>query len=336
MTESLPTRGPEHSPLLTVAVLSYDGRHLLEVILPSLARQRFRDFEVVVVDNGSCDDTTGWLAEHWPHVQVVSLAENVGVAAALNVCARAGRGELVGLFNNDLELDPDCLGELVVALREHPQTGWVAAKLRDFQRRELLDGAGDVFTWAATGGRRGHGERDEGQYDTPQPIFGACGGAAVYRRSVLEEVGEFDEDFFAFYEDVDWNLRAQLAGFSCRYVPTALVYHMGSATIGRGLTDFTRYHLWRNTLWIIAKDLPAGALLRHAPRLLLGQLANLAVAVRDRKLGIWLRVWRDALRGLPRVMRKRREVQRRRRIGLRELDEVVGPTAPTPSPGSTL
>jgi GT2 family glycosyltransferase len=311
MTESLPTRGPEHSPLLTVAVLSYDGRHLLEVILPSLARQRFRDFEVVVVDNGSRDDTSGWLGEHWPQVEIVSLPENVGVSAALNVCARAGRGELVALFNNDLELDPDCLGELVVALREHPQTGWVAAKLRDFQRRELLDGAGDVFTWAATGGRRGHGERDE-------------------------EVGEFDEDFFAFYEDVDWNLRAQLAGFSCRYVPTALVYHMGSATIGRGLTDFTRYHLWRNTLWIIAKDLPAGALLRHAPRLLLGQLANLAVAVRDRKLGIWLRVWRDALRGLPRVMRKRREVQRRRRIGLRELDEVVGPTAPTPSPGSTL
>jgi GT2 family glycosyltransferase len=335
MTESLPTRGPEHSPLLTVAVLSYDGRHLLEVILPSLARQRFRDFEVVVVDNGSRDDTSGWLGEHWPQVEIVSLPENVGVSAALNVCARAGRGELVALFNNDLELDPDCLGELVAALGEHPQAGWVAAKLRDFQRRELLDGAGDVFTWAATGGRRGHGERDEGQYDTPQPIFGACGGAAVYRRSVLEEVGGFDEDFFAFYEDVDWNLRAQLAGFSCRYVPTALVYHMGSATIGRGLTDFTRYHLWRNTLWIIAKDLPAGALLRHAPQLLLGQLVNLAVAVRDRKLGIWLRVWRDALRGLPRVVRKRAEVQARRRIGLPELDAVVGPTAPAHSPGSS-
>jgi GT2 family glycosyltransferase len=319
-------------PLLTVAVLSYDGRHLLEVILPSLARQSFRDFEVVVVDNGSRDDTVAWLREHWPEVEVVSLPENIGVTAALNVCARAGRGELVGLFNNDLELEPDCLGELVAALREHPGAGWAAAKLRDFQRRELLDGAGDVFTWAATGGRRGHGERDLGQYDTPRTIFGACGGAALYRRSVLREVGEFDEDFFAFYEDVDWNLRAQLAGFSCRYVPTAVVYHMGSATIGRGLSDFTRYHLWRNTLWIIAKDLPAGALLRHAPQLALGQAVNLAVAVRDRKLGIWLRVWRDALRGLPRVLRKRREVQARRRIGLRALEAVVGPGGGAPTP----
>jgi GT2 family glycosyltransferase len=325
MSASLPSAQAGDAPALTVAVLSYDGRHLLEVILPSLARQRFRDFEVVVVDNGSRDDTIAWLGEHWPQVEVVSLPENVGVTAALNVCARAGRGELVGLFNNDLELDPDCLGELVAALREHPEAGWAGAKLRDFQQRELLDGTGDVFTWAATGGRRGHGEVDHGQYDTPRAIFGACGGAALYRRTTIAEVGEFDEDFFAFYEDVDWNLRAQLAGFSCRYVPSAVVYHMGSATIGRGLSDFTRYHLWRNTLWIIVKDLPAGALARHAPQLLLGQLINLAVALRDRKLGIWLRVWRDALRALPRMLGKRRAVQARRRITAEQLEAIVGP-----------
>ena len=324
MAQSLPTQTDGEAPLLTVAVLSYDGRHLLELILPSLARQSFRDFEVIVVDNGSRDDTVAWLSEHWPAVQVVSLAQNIGVTAALNVCARAGRGELVGLFNNDLEADPDCLGELVAALREHPQAGWAGAKLRDFEQRDVLDGAGDVFTWAATGGRRGHGERDVGQYDEPRAIFGACGGAALYRRSTLQQVGDFDEDFFAFYEDVDWNLRAQLAGFSCRYVPSAVVYHMGSATIGRGLSDFTRYQLWRNTLWIIAKDLPARALLRHAPHLLLGQLVNLAVAIRDRKLTTWLRVWRDALRGLPRMLRKRREVQARRQISASALDAVVG------------
>ncbi len=306
-------------------MLSYDGRHLLEVILPSLARQSFRDFEVVVVDNGSRDDTVGWLEQNWPEVEIVSLPENVGVTAALNVCARSGRGELVGLFNNDLELEPACLGELVGALAGHPEAGWAGAKLMDFEQREIIDGAGDVFTWAATGGRRGHGERDRGQYDEPRAIFGACGGAALYRREALGRVGDFDEDFFAFYEDVDWNLRAQLAGFSCRFVPTAVVYHMGSATIGRGLSDFTRYHLWRNTLWIIAKDLPAGALVRHAHQLALGQLVNLAVAVRDGKLGIWLKVWRDGLLGLPRALRKRREVQARRRIGRRELEAIVGP-----------
>ncbi len=320
---------PKHDgaalPAVTVAMPSYNGRELLEVVLPSLARQHFRDFEVVVVDDGSRDDTVRWLGERWPEVQLIALPRNGGVTAAMNVCARSGRGKLLALFNNDLELEPDCLGELVAALRENPAAGWAAAKLMDFRQRETIDGAGDIFTWAATGGRRGHGERDRGQYDAPQAIFGACGGAALYRRSVLEDVGQFDEQFFTFYEDVDWNLRAQLAGYDCRYVPTAVVYHMGSATIGPGLTDFTRYHLWRNGLWIIVKDLPVAALLRHSHQLLLGQVFHFGVALRDRKLGVWLRAWRDAIRGLPSMLRKRRQVQARRRVGWRELDGVVGP-----------
>jgi GT2 family glycosyltransferase len=311
-----------------LAVLSYDGRHLLQVVLPSLARQSYRDFEVIVVDNGSRDDTVPWLREHWPEVEIVSLPENIGVTAALNVCARVGSGELIGLFNNDLELDPACLGELVGALDEHRDAGWAGGKLIDFHRRDVIDGAGDVFTWVGSGARRGHGERDRGQYDEPQLIFGACGGAAVYRRRALEEVGPFDEEFVAFYEDVDWDFRAQLAGFSCRYVPTAIVYHMGSATLGRGLTDFTRFHLWRNTLWIAAKDVPAGALVRHLHELALGQLTNLAVAWWDGKLDVWLAVWRDALHSLPRVLRKRRVVQARRRVGLRELETVIGDRPP--------
>ncbi len=312
-------------PTLTVAVPTYNGRRLLEQMLPSLAAQRFRDFEVVVVDDGSSDGTAAWLRSMWPEVEVVEFGQNRGVTAALNECARAGRAPLVGLFNNDVELAPDCLGELVSSLAAHPEAASAAAKLLDFHNRGVIDGAGDVFTWAATGGRRGHGERDVGQYDEPRAIFGACGGAAVYRRTAFERVGGFDDDFYTFYEDVDWNLRAQLAGLSCRYVPSATVYHMGSATIGPGLTDFTRYHLWRNAIWIIAKDIPAGALLRHAPHLVLGQLVNLAVAVRDRKLGVWLSAWRDALRGLPRALRKRRVVQERRTITLAQLDAVVGP-----------
>jgi hypothetical protein len=312
-------------PRVTVAVLSFNGRHLLEVVLPSLTRQLFRDFETVVVDNGSRDDTQVWLRENWPSVRVVAITDNVGVSAALNVCLGVGRGELLGLFNNDLELAPECLGELVRTLDEHPEAGWAGAKLIDFHERDVIDGAGDVYAWGGTAGRRGHGEVDRGQYDTPRPIFGACGGAALYRRSCLDDVGPFDADFFAFYEDVDWNLRAQLAGFSCRYVPTAVAYHMGSATIGRGLTDFTRYHMLRNALWILAKDLPGEALLRHGDEILLTQLLLLRKAINDRKVSVWLRACLDALRGLPGVLRKRRAVQRKRRISLSQLTAVIGP-----------
>jgi GT2 family glycosyltransferase len=330
MPESLPGGATTTTPLVTVAVPTYNGRTLLEVCLSSLARQRFRDFEVVIVDDGSSDDTLSWLSKHWPDVEVVALASNRGVTAAMNVCARSGRGELLGLFNNDVELAPGCLGQLVAALRDHPEAGWAGAKLIDFHQRTRIDGAGDIFTWEGAAGRLGHGERDQCQYDTPRAVLGVCGGAALYRRSVLERVGPFDEDFFALYEDVDWDLRAQLAGFSCRYVPTAIVYHMGSATIGAGLTDFTRYHTWRNTLWIVAKDLPAGALLRHAPRLLRGQLINLALAARDGKLDLWWRAMRDALRGFPGVLRKRRAVQAKRRIGVRQLEAIIGPDPGAP------
>jgi hypothetical protein len=325
-TESVEPRlpRPRADNLLTIAIATYNGRGLLEIALPSLARQVFRDFQVSVVDDASSDDTVQWLHDHWPEVDVVVHEHNRGVTAALNTCLGIPRTPLVGLFNNDVELDPDCLQELVAALAAYPEAGSAGGKLLDFRERGVIDGAGDVFTWAATGGRRGNGEPDRGQYDQPRAIFGACGGAAVYRREVLDQVGHFDEDFHALYEDVDWDLRAQLAGYSCRYVPSAVVYHMGSATIGRGLNDFNRYHLWRNAVWIVIKDLPAGAIARHAHQLALGQLANLAVAIRDRKVSIWFKASYDALRALPLVLRKRREVQARRRVGTRELESVIG------------
>lgn len=310
--------------VLTAVVLSYDGRHLLETVLPSLAAQSFPAVRIVVVDNGSRDDSVEWLAREWPDVYVVSLPENVGVTRALNVCVDSSQTEFVALLNNDLELDPAFLGELVRALRAHPEAGSAGGKLLDFNDRTVIDGAGDTLTWRGNGHRRGHGERDSGQYDVPRAIFGACGGAAAYRRATLEQVGPFDEDFFAFFEDVDWSLRAQVAGWQCRYVPSAVVYHMGSATIGRGLSDFTRYHLWRNGIWLVTKSLPPRLLLRHAHQLAFGQLLNLAVAMRDRKLGIWLRSWRDGLRAMPAVLRKRRAVQRSRRVASGELEARLG------------
>jgi GT2 family glycosyltransferase len=319
-----PARLPEPAdPVLTVAVLSYNGRHLLEVILPSLAAQGFRDFRVVVVDNGSGDGTAEWLAEHWPQVTVVALPDNVGVTPALNVCVRAADTEFVGLFNNDLELEPTALGELVAALREHPTAASAGGKLVDFHDRTVLDGAGDTFAWAGTGDRRGHGERDRGQYDEARAFFGACGGAAVYRRAAFDVVGPFDEQFFAFFEDVDWSFRAQLAGFDCRYVPSAVVYHMGSATLGKGMSEFTQYHLWRNTVWLVAKDYPVAALVRHLPRIAYVQAAQLAGALHDRRLALSARAMRDALRGLPAALRRRRAVQRTRRRSVGELAAIV-------------
>lgn len=305
-------------------MLTYDGRELLEVILPSLAAQSLEPLRILVVDNGSRDDSVSWLSENWPHVDVVALPENVGVTAALNVCLRESDTEFVALLNNDIELDPDCIGELVRALDEHPEAGSASAKLIDFYDRTIIDGAGDVYRWTGEATRRGKGARDLGQFDHGRPIFGACGGAALYRRSALEDVGLFDEQLFALCEDVDWSFRSQLRGLGCRYVPSAVAYHMGSVTIGRGLSDFTLYHSWRNGIWGVVKNYPAPALVHHGLTFLDAQARTLVWAAQNDRTGVFLRAWRDALRGMPEVLRKRRQVQRSRTAGLRELERVIG------------
>jgi GT2 family glycosyltransferase len=199
------------------------------------------------------------------------------------------------------------------------------------EERGVIDGAGDVLRWSGVVMPRGRGERDAGQYDAPAEVFSACGGAALYRRAALAEVGPFDEAFFAQMEDVDWGFRARLKGYGCRYVPTAVAYHAGSASMQGG--DRPDPWFWglavRNCIWMWAKCYPAGALLRHAHLLLAHELAGLFFALRERMATAQLRAWAGALRGLPRVLRQRREIQAARRIGLAELERVIEPEAVT-------
>ncbi len=307
---------------VSAAVLNYDGRHHLERLLPSLARQTHVDLQVVVVDNGSRDDSVAWLRANWPEVEIVALPANVGITPALNICVRAARGDLVLLLNNDVELEPVCVAELVAALQRHPASAVAAPKLLDMHSRDVIDGAGDTYAWMGHANRRGHGMLDQGQFDQPAEVFGACGGAALYRRSALEEVGSFDERFFAMYEDVDWSFRAQLRGWSTVYVPTAVAYHAGSATVG-AVSDFSLYHNWRNAPWVVVKNYPAGALLRHAPQLVWGQLYTLATALRRGWVPVLLRAWRDSSKSMPAVLRDRREVQRARTRTASELESVI-------------
>jgi hypothetical protein len=310
-------------PKVTVAIATYNGKHLLATVLESLQRQTYTDLRTVVVDDASEDGTVEWMAERWPDVRVVAHAENRGVAAAFNSCVEAASGEYLLLLNNDVELDPGCIAALVADLQSHPDAAQAGAKLLDFSRRDLLDGTGDVYSWAGLAYRRGQGESDRGQYDGLRDVFGACGAVALYRSGALATVGGFDERFFALCEDVDWSFRARLAGFECRYVPEAVAYHVGSASLGPRVSDFTLYHNWRNQIWVVVKNYPSSALALHAFDLLLGQLATLLVALRLRMLCTLLRAWRDALRELRPVLAQRRAIQGVRRSGRSELEPVI-------------
>lgn len=311
------------APRLTVGIPTYNGRELLEVLLPSLAQQRPGGFRTVVVDDASSDGTVEWLHECWPQVEVIAHTRNRGVTAALNSCLRATDTDMVALLNNDVELDPDCLQRLLEELEQHPAAAVVGAKLVDYHDRDLLDGAGDIYTWGGEGHRRGQGQRDHGQYERAEEVFSVCAAAAMYRRTALEEVGPFDERFFANQEDIDWCFRANLAGWRCRYVPQAVAFHMGSATLGREISDFSLFHNWRNGIWVVCKNYPGRALVRHLPDLAFVQARNLAVAIRDRRAPVWLRAWSSALRGMPETLAERRRIQGSRSGSVSRLEALI-------------
>jgi GT2 family glycosyltransferase len=311
-------------PDVTAVVLNYNGRPLLEVILPSLASQSYRRFEVLVVDNGSRDDSMSYLSEHWPDVEVVTIPDNIGVAAALNRGVAGARREFVALLNNDLELEPDWLEAMRAGLDRHPEAAAVACKLRSYQDRERLDGAGDVLTRSLTAYRRGHGELDHGQYDSEQEVFAATAGGGLYRAAVLAQVGPFDESFFAYYEDVDWGLRAQLAGLRSWYIPTAVAYHMGSHTTGGDSNPYYYEIHRRNTLAVLIKDVPARVLLRNAHSILHHHALGLVYSARAGMLRVHLRAIFRALRAAPGWLRARRRILGSRAIDARDFDRFLG------------
>lgn len=304
---------------------NWNGQSLLPICLSSLRRQSFRDFETLVVDNGSTDGSRELLARDLPEVRVISLGENRGFSAAVNAGIRASDAEYVALLNNDTEQDVGWLAELVAAADATPQAGSFASKLLDFGDRRVLDGAGDVLRRSGLPYRLGHGEIDRGQYDRPRFVFGACAAAALYRRSMLEEIGLFDEDFFAYCEDGDLSFRAQLSDYRCLYAPKAVVYHMGSASTGNKRSPTATRLGTRNGLGLLVKNLPAPLVPELLPFILLGQMSRLAVTARSpRTLRAHLAGISEAWRLLPKMFAKRREIQRHRRIPVRDLRRLLG------------
>jgi GT2 family glycosyltransferase len=306
-------------PRVTVVIPNWNGERFLGLCLGSLREQSFRDFETIMVDNGSVDGSRGFVEEHFPEVKVVLLGENRGIAAAFNAGIEASGTEYVVLLNNDTELDPGWLEALVRAAEDRPESGLFASRLVDFYDRSVLDGAGDAMRLSGLPYRLGHGERDRGRFDKPGYVFGACAAAALYRREMLDEVGLFDEDFGSYCEDGDLSFRAQLAGYRCFYVPGAVVYHMGSASTG-GKRSPTATRLGsRNSFSLLVKNLPLSVVPHILPFFLAGQLARTITAAATGSLRAHLEGLAGAWRHLPLMLRKRAEIQKRKRLSDAEI-----------------
>jgi len=299
---------------ITIIIPNLNGKRFLLICLNSIIRQTFQDFLVIVVDNGSVDGSIELVRKRYRDVQVIEFTENRGFGAAVNEGIKVAKSKYICLLNNDVELDPNFLKEIITVLEQQRDIDYCAAKMLNYYDRHLLDGAGDGVFRAGVGYRLGALEYDVGNCSKQREVFGACAGAAVYRQSFFEKVGYFDEDFFAYLEDVDINFRANLYGLRCAYIPTAKVFHIGSATTGNTFNKFTVRSTTKNIFNIVAKNYPISLVFRSLPAILIYQASWFFIILKRKQLFPYLHGLIEALQGFPKMWRKRGEVLSRRTI----------------------
>jgi GT2 family glycosyltransferase len=310
-------------PLISVIIPNWNGANYLPTCLDSLRRQSYPSFEVIVVDNGSTDRSLELLERDYAEVKVVALPENRGFAGGVNAGIRQAQGGIVAVFNNDAEADPRWLEELAEALARHLEAGMATPKVLLFDQRDVINSAGDFYGVDGVPGNRGVWQRDEGQFDREEYVFGAAGVAAAYRRAMLDETGLFDEDLISYCEDVDLAWRAQLMGWKCVYVPKAVVYHKLSATGGGKIAS---YYCGRNFIYVMAKNYPTTLLRKHWWRIVQAQFditwkalkAWRGEAARARLRGQLAGLW-----GLPKMLAKRLAVQTSKRVPDEYLESIL-------------
>jgi len=309
----------------SIIIPNYNGLRFLPVCLGALEAQTYPPSrtEVILVDDASTDGSVAFAREHFPRVRVVEMARNCGLAAACNAGAATAQGDLLVMLNNDTEAELGWLAALAAAAQAHPRTGSIASKMLLFDRRDTLHSAGDVMGADGIPRNRGVWQRDEGQYDNEIVVFGGCGGGVAYRREAWQAAVGFDERLFMYLEDVDLAWRLRLLGWEAVFAPEARLYHHLSATGGGALAS---YYTGRNTIWVIAKDMPGPLVRRH-----FGRIAGAQWRVAWDALRAWrgeaararLRGQLAGLLGLPKVLGWRRTVQASRLVPVGEIERLL-------------
>jgi len=295
-------------PLISVVVVNYNGKKFLDDCLSSLDHQTFRNFEVILVDNGSSDGSIAFTRGKYPGVIIVENGANLGFAGGTNSGIRVANGEFVFTLNNDTISDPQMLEEIVRPMLFDSRVGVCGSKMLLPDGR--INSTAICISRSGAAWDRGMGEPDNDRYDEQEEVFGACAGAALYRRSMLVEIGLFDEDFFLYSEDVDLAFRAQLAGWKCMYVPSARVVHVHGGTAGPG-SEMAVYFLNRNLLWYIIKNFPPRVLFLSMPWIVVRNCCDIPYYLLRKRFRSIIKSKIDAVRGLHTMLKKRKDIEKK-------------------------
>lgn len=310
--------------LVSVVIPALRRPDLTKRCIASLQKQTvpLEQFETIVVENEAEPQT---VLPHPlpPNVRRIDLLENLGTTGSINRGIDDSSSKYVLLLNNDVELEPNFLATLVSALEGNESCGFATGKLMNASARDRLDGAGDALLLGGAAFRLGHSDLDAGQFDYPRPVLAGCGAATLFRRSALSEVGGLDADFFAYLDDIDLALRSQLLGYGGIYVPDAVAYHVGSATLEDSFHPMIVEWMTRNQIFLVAKNYPGGVLPGLFFRIVVFQALWLGLVVRHLKLFSYVKGMIGAICLLPRILRKRRRVMLCRRIANSDFTNLL-------------
>lgn len=308
---------------IAVVIPNWNGADFIGQCLTSLAKQSLKP-RIVVVDNGSRDDSLELIDRLCPEAEVLAFPDNAGFAGGVNRGIRPllkDGVKYIALFNNDAVADPDWLKNLVAAAEAHPEAGIVTGKFMRMDKKHI-DSTGDNYSVWAMPFPRGRNQIDKGQFDKPEYVFSGTGGASLYRASMLEQIGLFDEEFFAYYEDVDISFRAQLHGWKVWYEPEAVAYHHVSGTSSK-LGEFSRFHSTKNFYMLYAKNMPARLYWKYGLFFLIQAARLLASSILRGHGLIYIKGIVKAFSNSRHITRQRLRNQRGRKVSAKEIDALL-------------
>jgi len=317
----------------TVIILNYNGLKHLRDCLKSLFNQTYKDFQAILVDNNSTDGSKEFIKKKYPQIHLIANKKNYGASGGWYIGSRYVRDlknkpKFIVTLNNDVRLDQNFLEEGINILRRRKNLFFIAPKMYLYYSRGRINSTGDIFYWHGTAGNIGYGEKDGPKFNKEKEVFGVCTAGAFLRGGVFEKVGLFDPDFFYPLDDVDYFFRMQLQGMRGVYSPKPIMWHKHGATTKKMKEfNFSAYS-HRNALYIIIKCYPLKFLIIKSPKIFTHQLKILLKAIKAGKFIDFTKAYIDFFIHLPKMLKKRAAIQKKRTVSDAHLNTVISDKLP--------
>ncbi len=315
--------------VIDIIIPNLNGLENLKLVLNSLINQTLRDYNIIVVDNGSSDGSVQYLEQSHKSVIIIKNETNLGFAKAINIGINYSvndiKSQYILLLNNDIELTENFLENAIRTFSKNPEADFLAVKMMNYNNRNVIDDTGDfIRSNGGTPMARGHGEEDIKKYDKAEFVFGACAGAAFYKTELFRKAGLFDEDFFAYLEDVDLSFRLQLQGFKCYYNPEIICYHKRRETT-KQFEGWETYFTEKNIVAIRIKNYPFMLYLKYSPLFFLSRIKRFYKFSVYYPKGTLKAAVRGYLKGLlesPKSIKKRRAIQKSKTVSTKYIESL--------------